>query len=236
MGSDQAIALEMDMKRKHSMGMAGGLQVVTQPVDVTPLSYQPVDLAGKEVGMQDMYTLACIFDQPPTYYTVDSNLANLEAADAQHDKMGVQPRCKTVAGCFTRLAKMFDQRLMFKFDPGLNDDELTKAQADKLYVDMGAITINELNEERKYARKPWGDAPWLPGTLKQPDMIMEAHEQSLEQADQEMMSGGIDDSIKVDGHEHQKKMDKESLKQKEERALNEVLSLTRSLKEKLLAS
>ncbi len=236
MGPDQATALEMDMKRKHSMGMAGGLQVVTQPVDVTPLSYQPVDLAGKEVGMQDMYTLACIFDQPPTFYTVDSNLANLQAAMEQHDMMGVQPRCKTVAGAFTRLAKTFDPRLIFKFDPGLPEDELQRAQCMQIRLTTGLSTINQENEEEKRPKVPWGDAPWLPGTLKQPDMIMEAHEQSLEQADQEMMSGGIDDSIKVDGHEHQKKMDKESIKQKEERALNEVLSLTRSLKEKLLAS
>lgn len=212
MGPDQAAALEMDMNRKHAMGRAGGLMVVKEALDVTPVSYQPVDLAGKEVGMQDMYTLACIFDQPPTYYTVDSNLANLQAADAQHDKMGVQPRCRTIAGCFTRLAKMFDQRLMFKFDPGIADDELMKAQADQIYVDMGAITINELNEEKKYPPKPWGDAPWLDGSKKQPDMIQAEHEQTLEQGKQAMESGQTQDELAVDGHEHQKKMDKEGLK------------------------
>ncbi len=234
MGADEAAGLEVDMSRKHSHGNAGGLMVVKTAVDVTPVSYQPVDLAGKEVGMQDMYTLACIFDQPPTYYTVDSNLANLQAADAQHDKMGVQPRCRTVAGCFTRLAKQFDPRLMFKFDQGIEDDQLVKAQCDKIYIDMGAITINELNEEKKYPKKPYGDAPWLPGTLKQPDMIMEAHEQSLEQADQEMMSGGIQDDIAVDGHEHQKKMDKAQMKaDKEERMLNEMESVIRTIKGEL---
>ncbi len=234
MGDKESEALEMDMQRKQAMGAAGGLYVVKTAVDVTPVSYQPVDLAGKEVGLQDMYTLACIFDQPPTYYTVDSNLANLQAADAQHDKMGVQPRCRTIAGAFTRLAKMFDPRLMFKFDPGLPDDELVKAQADKIYFDAGAFTINEWAEEKKYKPKPWGDAPWLNGSLKQPDMIMEAHEQSLEQADQEMMSGGIDDNIKVDGHEHQKKMDKAQMKaDREERMLNEAEAILRTIKGEL---
>ncbi len=233
MGNDEAEGLEADMQRKQAMGNAGGLFVVKTALDVTPLSYQPVDLAGKEVGMQDMYTLACIFDQPPTYYTVDSNLANLQAADSQHDKMGVQPRCKTVAGCFTRLAKQFDPRLMFKFDPGLPEDELQRAQCDKIYVDMGAITLNELNEEKKYPKKWYGDEPFLPGTVKTPTMIMEAHEQSLEQADQQMMSGGIDDNIKVDGHEHQKKMDKATIAQKEERALDEALAVIRAIQGEL---
>lgn len=235
MGAAEADALEIDMLRKQSHAGAGGLMVVKDAVDVTPTSYQPIDLAGKEVAMQDMYTLACIFDQPPTFYTVDTNIANLTAAKAMHWDQGVEPRCKTVAGMFTqRLAKPCDPRLMFKFDHGLPDDELTKAQADKVYFDAGAITINEWAEEKKFSKKPWGDAPWLPGTLKQPDMIMEAHEQSLEQVDQEMMSGGIDDNIKVDGHEHQKKMDKAQMKaDKEERALDEVLSITRAIKGEL---
>ncbi len=234
MGRDEAEALEVDMQRKQARGNAGGLMVVKSALDVTPVSYQPVDLAGKEVGMQDLYVLACIFDQPPTFYTVDSNLANLEAAKAMHWDQGVEPRCKNIAGTFTRMAKMFDPRLMFKFDHGLPDDELTKAQADKVYFDAGAITINEWAEEKKYTKKPWGDAPWLNGSLKQPDMIMEAHEQSLEQADQEMMSGGIQDDIAVDGHEHQKKMDKAQMKaDKEERMLNEMEAVIRTIKGEL---
>ncbi len=219
MGPAEADALELDMLRKQSHVGAGGLMVVKDAVDVTPTSYQPIDLAGKEVGMQDMYVLACIFDQPPTFYTVDSNLANLDAAKAMHWDQGVEPRCKTVAGCFTRLAKQFDRRLMFKFDHGLPDDELTKAQADKVYFDAGAITINEWAEEKKYTKKPWGDAPWLNGSLKQPDMIQAEHEQTLaqgqqamEQGDQALESGEQSDVLAADQHEHQKKMDKEGLK------------------------
>ncbi len=234
MGAPEAEALERDMWRKQSHGNAGGLMVVKSALDVTPVSYPPTDVAAKDIGMQDLYTLACIFDQPPTYYTVDSNLANLQAADAQHDKMGVQPRCKTVAGKFSQLAKQFDPRLMFKFDPGLPEDELTKAQADKIYFDAGALTINEWAEEKKYDKKPYGDEPWIDGSKKQPSMIQEEHESTLEQADQAMMSGGIEDDIAVDGHEHQKKMDKASLQQqKEERALDEALAVIRSIQAKL---
>lgn len=211
-GRDEADAYQQDMVRQQAGGNAGGLFIVKNAVDVTPVSYPPADLASNEIAKQDITLLAAIFGQPPTYYTVDSNLANLEAADAQHDKMGVQPRCKTIAGCFTRLAKQYDPRLMFQFDPGLPEDELKKAQVDKVYFDAGAVTINEWGEEKRYSKKPWGDAPWLPGTLKQPDMIMAEHEQTLEQGQQAVESGEQADVLAADGHEHQKKMDKEGLK------------------------
>ncbi len=45
----------------------------------------------------------------------------------------------------------------------------------------GQITINQANEESKYPPVPWGDEPWLPGTLVQPSMAQEKHEQGLEQ-------------------------------------------------------
>ncbi len=257
MGAAEADALELDMLRKQSHAGAGGLMVVKDAVDVTPTSYQPIDLAGKEVAMQDMYTLACIFDQPPTFYTVDTNIANLTAAKAMHWDQGVEPRCKTVAGMFTqRLAKPCDPRLMFKFDHGLPDDELTKAQADKVYFDAGAITINEWAEEKKFSKKPWGDAPWLPGTLKQPDMIQAEHEQTLAQGkqamaqgDQALESGEQADELAADQHEHQKGVDKEKLKidakkaaQKpvgpkraltEDEVLGEALTLIRTIQEQL---
>lgn len=254
-GENEAFAYEQDFNRKLSQGGAGGLLVLRSPLDVTPVSYQPADLGANEVAKQDITLLAAIFGQPPTYYTVDSNLANLQAANAQHDMMGVQPRCKTIAGCFTRLAKQYDPRLMFQFDPGLPEDELLKAQVDKIYFDAGAVTINEWGEEKRYAKKPYGDAPWLPGTLKQPDMIMAEHEQMLEQNDQAMEqgdqaieSGEQADVLAADQHEHQKKMDKEGLKidakkaaQKpaakraltEDEVLSEALEVIRSIKGEL---
>jgi Phage portal protein len=232
-GRDEQGAYGIDVSRKLSGAGAGGLLVLDGSYDATPLSFPPADLANKEVAEHDIYLMASIMGQPPTYYTVDSNLANLQAADAHHDKFGVQPRCKTVAGIFTEFAQEYDPRLMLQFDAGLPDDELTKAQADKIYFDAGAVTINEWAEEKRYSKKPWGDAPWLPGTLKQPDMIMEAHEQSLEQADQEMMSGGIEDDIAVDSHEHGKKMDKASLQKEEARTLADAQAVLRTIKAEL---
>ncbi len=210
-GRDEAIGFAQDLVRKQAAGYAGGILINTGAWDFTPVSYSPTDLAGKDISEYDLYRLAAIFDQPPTYYTVDSNLANLQAADKQHARQGVEPRCKTIAGQFTHLAKMFDPRLMFAFDPATDDDELAHQQVVDMQLKSGQLTINEVNEELKYDPKTWGDEPWLPGTLVQPSMAQEKHDQALEQGKAAMDSMGTQDGLAVDGQDHQKKMDKAGL-------------------------
>jgi DNA topoisomerase-1 len=217
-GKNEADALKIDLIRQQSGGYAGGVLVNTGAFDFTPASYQPADLAGKELSEYDIYALAAIFDQPATYYTINSNLANLQAADKQYDENGVQPRCDTIADTFTALAKSFDPRLSFRFDPGLAEDQLIKAQVDKIYVDMGAMTLNQLNEEKKFPPVPWGNQPWLPGTLQQPSMMTATHEAALKTADQAVDSAGQKDDLAVKGHkeaadqqDHQQSMDKANL-------------------------
>ena len=232
-GESEARAFSQDLVRQQGGGYAGGILVNRAGWDFTPINYAPADLAGKDISEYDIYALAAIFDQPATYYTVESNLANLQAADKEHWLQGVEPRCKTVAGQFTRLAKAFDPRLMFKFDHGLNEDELVKAQVDKIYVDMGAITLNELNEEKKYDKKPWGDEPWLPSTLVQPSMAQETHEQALEQGAAVVESQGLQNKLAVGdqkhgqkmdlkGHELEKKKAAQAAKAKQERAIMDL--------------
>lgn len=236
----QMKVLKQDMVSKQAAYAAGGILVTDGSWDVTPVDYPKADIAAKDIAQHDRDNLANIFGMPPTYFTVDSNLANLQAADAQFAKANTEPRCKTIEAQFTRLAKQCDPRLFFAFDPVLGENELEQAQCDKIYVDMGAITINELNEEKKYSKKPWGDAPWMPGTLKQPDMIMEAHDQSLEQGQAAIDGQDLEGGLAIDEHEHKKGMDKKKLEQgkssPEERALADVLELTRTIRAKINAA
>ncbi len=235
---DQRDSFDRDMVRTQSGSNAGGILVNDGSWDFTPVDYPKADLAAKEVADHDCFFLACIFDQPPTYYTVDSNLANLQAADKQHWSQGVEPRCKTIAGQFTRLARMFDPRLMFAFDHGLAEDEIAKQTVVDMQLKTGQITINEANEEGKISPKEWGDEPWLPQTLVQPSMAQEKHDQALEQGAKAMESMGTKDEIAVgsheiaqDAHEHTKEMDEAKLKQDEKKTLDEartVLGMIRS--------
>lgn len=179
-GQDQRRRLEQDANRKHSGGMAGGLLVNDGAWEFTPVSYPPADLGGKEVSEYDVYRLAGIFGQPPTYHTVDSNLANLEAADHQHARDGVEPRCKMIAETLTQWVKQYDPKLFFSFDSALPEDEELKAKVIDMKLKNGSITINQANEETQWPKVEWGDEPWLAGTLKQPTMLTEAHQQGME--------------------------------------------------------
>ena len=218
-GRDEQYAYGIDVSRKLAGAGAGGLLVLDGSYDVTPLSFPPADLANKEVAEHDIYLLASIFGQPPTYYTVDSNLANLQAADAHHDKFGVQPRCRTVAGVFTNLAQAYDPRLMFQFDAGLAEDEVAKATVIDMRLKSGRTTINQENQDEKWPLQAWGDEPLLPDNMLPLSAIIEAHEQTIAQGDQAMEQGEMDmgsqeqeDVLGADAHEHGKEMDKGKLK------------------------
>lgn len=180
--------LAQDLERQHSAGNAGRTLVTIDPVEVTPLTYAPTDLAGLNLSEYDRTNLATIFGLPPTYFTTETNLANLEAADAMFARFAVTPMCRSIAAVLTRLVRQFDARLYFQFDSPIADDELQQAQIDKIYVDMGAVTINELNEERKYDLKPWGDVPLVAGTLVPVDTLIEKARKSIEQMDAAMES------------------------------------------------
>jgi hypothetical protein len=179
-GEAERRRLEQDFVRRHAAGNSGGIWVNTGAWDFTPISYSPADMAGKELAEYDRTNMATILGVPPTYFTTETNLANLEAADEYFARFAVEPMCFTIAETLTQIVQEWDKRLYFQFDPVLVEDELKQAQTDKIYVDMGAVTLNELNEEKKYTPKKWGDEPWLPGTLVQPSMAQQKHDLAIE--------------------------------------------------------
>lgn len=207
-GENERKRFEQDLNRRQAAGNAGGVLVSNGAYEATPINYSPADMAGEEMAKYAIYAMAAIFGQPATYYTVDSNLANLQAADAQHARMGVEPRCRSIEGTLNWLVKSWDPRLFVRFDPALPEDEVARQQVVDMQLKSGQITINEANEEARWPDKPYGDAAWLPGTLRQPDMITAEHEQSLEQQKTAMDSMSTGDELAADGQEHQQKMDK----------------------------
>jgi hypothetical protein len=181
-GPSEAKRLEQDLVRKHSGGYAGGVLINTGAWDFTPASYAPADMGGKEISEYDCKILATIFGQPPTYYTVDTNLANLQAADQQHARDGVDPRCKMISETLSYWVQQYDPRLFFSFDASLPEDEELKTKVLDMKLRNGSLTINQANEESQWPAVPWGDEPWIPGTLTQPSMAIATHEQGLEAA------------------------------------------------------
>lgn len=181
-GEDERRRFEADLDRQHARGNAGRHIVTRGAYTPHPLSYTPADLSGLDLSKYDMERTANCFGIPLPFLSGETNLANLQAAREQHAANAVEPRCKMIAAVLTRLVRKYDPRLFFAFDPAVPEDEERRAKIAQTRLATGQTTINEENDEAQWTPKPWGDAPWLPGTLKQPDMITEAHEQGMETA------------------------------------------------------
>ena len=188
-----------DLSRLHSRGHAGGPLIVNGAVDVKPLSYSPTDMSGMQLAEQDLERICNVFGVPVSYYTKDTNLANLQAAELQHARMAVEPRCQAIAGTLTRFVRQFDPRLFFCFDNAVEEDKEREARIIDMMLDKGRITINESLADTQWEPKEWGDEPWLPGTLQQPTMMKASHEQGLEMAEKGMENESLAVQAKAKG-------------------------------------
>lgn len=168
--------LDMNLAR----GNAGRPWVSNGAYKPYPLSYSPADLGGLEVPTYILERIANIFGIPVPYLSGDTNLANLQAADTQHARNAVEPRHKAIAATLTRYVRRFDPRLFFAFDSAIAEDEMADAQRMSIMLKDGRVTINQANEESPWEPVPWGDEPWMPGTLVQPSMATEKHQLGIE--------------------------------------------------------
>ena len=181
LGEDERRRYAQDLTRMHSRSNAGRVLVTNGAVDVKPLSYSPTDLSGMQLSEYDLERTCNVFGVPVSYFSKETNLANLQAAESQHARTAIEPRCQSIAGTLTRLVQRYDPRLFFAFDSAVEEDKEREAKIVDMGLKSGRITINEANLDSPWEPKDWGDEPWLPGTLKQPTMLGEAHEQGLEQ-------------------------------------------------------
>jgi hypothetical protein len=105
------------------------------------------------------------FHCPIAFFTTNTNLANLQAADMQHLSKCIHPR-------LTRRDEKLNEVLVPQFDPSGRlflasedptpvDQDLTIKQQEN-DLKYGVVSINEVRSERGLPPVPWGDVPWLP--------------------------------------------------------------------------
>lgn len=234
----QKLAMEQQLKSKFANYGAGGIHVNDGAFEFTIPDYPKADVGAKEIAQHDRDNIANIWGMPPTYFTVDSNLANLQAADKQFARFCVEPRLDTVTDHLTLLAQMCDPRLRFVHDPVVAEDEVQKQTVIDMRLRSGMTTINQENEEGKWPAFPEGDEHWIDSSLKPMSQVMaegqmaqEQHDQALKQGDQSLESGEQADGLAADDHEHQKQMDKEKLKIESRKASQKPAAAKRSLTE-----
>jgi 8-oxo-dGTP pyrophosphatase MutT (NUDIX family) len=83
-------------------------------------------------------------------YIVDVNRANGETQEGLTERVGDLPLREHVNGVFTRfLQEDMGLPVEFRFDAGgETEDRLATAQSDKVYVEMGAVSVSDIAEAR----------------------------------------------------------------------------------------
>jgi HK97 family phage portal protein len=169
MNADQVKRARADFTKHFARGNSGGLMFVEGAYQYTPLSWSPTDLGGLEITKTQRLVMANCFDVPISLLQAeDSNRAVAEAGNYQHQRNGIEPRCKRIAGCLTSMARAVDPRLFFGFDNAVEEDIERRSKVVDMQVKSGLRTINQINAEDGIDPVPYGDEPWLDSKLVQP--------------------------------------------------------------------
>jgi phage portal protein BeeE len=166
-GEAESRRLAVELNRQHAGPAGGGIVVSGTGYTYTPISHRPTDL-GEHIGGEALQMIANCFGIPIAFLTGETNLANLQAAELQHGRRAVSPRCTRIAAVLTRWARRFDARLFFAFDDASPDDETRRSEIHERYVRSKVLTANDVRGEIGWEPVAWGDEPWVPSTERQP--------------------------------------------------------------------
>jgi HK97 family phage portal protein len=165
LGEEERDRLETQWNQRLREGGAGRVVVAEGPMKVDLLQHSLGDLALLAEMGATKEQIANAFHVPVAFFTTQTNLANLQASNAQHMQQAVQPR-------LIRRDEKLNEQLLPLFDPS---GRLFVASEDPLPVDQhlliaqqemdlkyGVVSINEVRGERGLPPVDWGNVPWLP--------------------------------------------------------------------------
>lgn len=181
-GDAERLKFEQELNMKNARSRQGGILVTTGRWSFQPTTYAPTDLSGLKIAEYDLQSICGAFGVPMEFFSTDTNLANLQAAEGMHAKRGVRPRCVSIASRLTRVIQQWDSRLFFAFDNPVTADEEQVAKIVDMKVKSGLMTINQANMDTGLPPVKWGDEPWLPSTLSQPSTMLRMNEATIKMA------------------------------------------------------
>ncbi len=167
-GEEERDRLETQWNQRFRRGGAGRVLVAESNMKLQILSHSLGDLAQlAEMGATKEDVMNA-FHVPVSYFTKETNLANLQAADHQHKSLAVSPR-------LTRRDQKLNEQLVPLYDPtgrlflASEDPVPVNQEMDfrEREIDMkyGIVTVNEVRGQRGLPPVPWGDVPWIPANL-----------------------------------------------------------------------
>jgi HK97 family phage portal protein len=167
-GEEERDRLETQINQRFRRGGAGRIMVAESGMRLNVLSHSMGDLAALADARATKEDVVNAFHVPIAFLTAQTNLANLQASQALHMQIAIDPRLQ-------RRDEKLNEQLVPLFDP---TGRLFLASEDPVPVDQaagilqqqtdlkyGVVSINEIRGERGLPPVPWGNVPWLPAAM-----------------------------------------------------------------------
>lgn len=150
-GPDEARRFEKEYQLRFGRGRQGGMWVLEDDVSITPINIPARDLARLEINKWSKNDIANAAQVPFALIADAShNRQQLEAAEVQHARHGVRPRCcRNVAVLNDQFLPLYDETgsLFFAYDDPVPEDKTQKLQENIQLGMNGFKTPNEIREE-----------------------------------------------------------------------------------------
>jgi HK97 family phage portal protein len=161
-GEEERDRLESNWNTRLRQGGAGRVIVAESSMKVQLLNHSMGDLAALADLQASREEIAAAFHVPISLLTSETNLANLQAAEAQHGRIAIRPRLR-------RRDEKLNEQLVPWYDPTgrlflaasdpvpANQQQVLAEHA--LYLRTGVLTVNEVRSQLGLPPVPWGDGP-----------------------------------------------------------------------------
>ena len=167
LGDHEADRLERRFRRKFHRGSQGGIAVISDEVDITPISFPPKDVQAMLLHGMTKEDIANAYGVPMSLLaTKDVNRANAEAGHYQLAKNAILPRCRRLEQRLSqRFCPLFDERLFLAFDDPVPEDNAFALQRRQVSMQTGTLTINEARAEDGREPVDGGDDTLIPMSM-----------------------------------------------------------------------
>jgi HK97 family phage portal protein len=161
-GQPERDRLEAQWNNKFRKGGAGRALVAESDVKVQLMNQQMGDIAALAEKGSNSDDICNAFHVPLSMLSTNTNLANLQAADAQHATKCIEPRLlRRDQKLNEQLIPMFDPsgRLFFQADDPRPQNPEYDWRVIEAAGKFGFMTINEIRDGEGLPPVPWGDVP-----------------------------------------------------------------------------
>jgi len=164
-GEEERDRLETQWNMKFRRGGQGKVVIAESNMKLQLLNQSMGDLAALADMKATKEDICNAFHVPTAFFTSQTNLANLQASQAQHMGQAIAPRLvrrdEKVNHSLLPLLDPSGRLFIASEDPVPADQDASIVQLEK-DLQYGVLSINEVRSGRGLPPVPWGDDPWLP--------------------------------------------------------------------------